>query len=129
MKYRRKILTDAFSLNMVSANLVNLIRVRPILPIAIPYDVESAIGHSDTARVVSGILGWEIPVNRVNVTLRAEEVLYVVQYKGPRLPEGATTLPEGASLYFLAVTARPSCGGCPAIDCNSCGQMKWLQGR
>lgn len=66
--------------------------------------LESVIGHADTARLVGGQLGQELPVNRATVKLEVGEHLLVAQYVGPRLPEGATTLPEGARIdYFIVV--------------------------
>lgn len=65
----------------------------------------SAIGHADTARVVSGLLGLDVECNRVNIRLAAADTLYVAQVTGGRLPEGATTLPEGMELTFVRVTA------------------------
>lgn len=64
----------------------------------------SAIGHADIAAVVSGMLGIDVPMNRVNLALKTGDVLVVAQYVGPRLPEGATTLPEGAKIVFKMVT-------------------------
>ena len=122
-------LGNAFSLNMVSIEKFTLIRARKVTPSDVPVDAISAIGHADTARVVSGILGREIPANRVNVALEEGDVLYVAQYKGPRLEEGATKLPEGATLEFLEVTLRPNgCGNCPAVDCNLCAMQNWTHG-
>ncbi len=64
----------------------------------------SAVGHADTAAVLSQELGYDIPTNRVSVTLDKDTELYVAQYKGPRLPEGAVQLPEGAKFVYLKVT-------------------------
>lgn len=63
----------------------------------------SAVGHADTAAVLSNLLGHEIPVQRVNVTLDEDIQLIVAQYRGPRLPEGATELPPGATIEFWQV--------------------------
>lgn len=60
-------------------------------------DLESAIGHQDTANILG------IPMNRVSVTLKKGDVAYVAQLQGGRLPEGATTLPEGFSFKFFKV--------------------------
>lgn len=65
--------------------------------------VESAVGHADTAAVFASILGRPVAVNRVNVKLEPDVLLMVGQYIGPRLPEGATTLPEGASIEWWTV--------------------------
>lgn len=66
-------------------------------------DLESVIGHADTARIVSDILGVELPANRATVKLEKGEKMIVAQYSGPRLPEGATSLPEGAKIEFVLV--------------------------
>jgi hypothetical protein len=65
--------------------------------------LESMIGHIDTAKIISGMLGVELPMNRKNVKLAQGEKMIVAQYSGPRLPEGATTLPEGAKIEFVLV--------------------------
>lgn len=121
-------LGNSFSLNMISIDSFALFRARKVEPYDVPVDAISVIGHADTAKVVSGILGREIPANRVNVTLNEGDALYVAQYKGPRLEEGATKLPEGATLEFIEVTLRPGCDGCPAVDCNSCSMQSWIHG-
>jgi hypothetical protein len=60
------------------------------------------MGHADIARIASTQLGVEIPVNRTNVSLRPGDNVIVAQYMGPRLPEGAMELPDGARIeYFL----------------------------
>jgi hypothetical protein len=64
---------------------------------------ESCIGHADTAKVLSSILEMDIPTNRVTVQLKQNEKCIVAQYIGPRLPEGATMLPEGAEIRFYLV--------------------------
>ncbi|MFW6030102.1 MAG: STIV orfB116 family protein [Halanaerobiales bacterium] len=63
----------------------------------------SAIGHQDTANVVSSILGITIPCNRINISLNQGDVLIVAQVVGGRLPEGAITLPDGFRLQFFRV--------------------------
>ncbi len=100
----KKFLSNAFSLNMISTDNAIKLLVSPINKNVIPVDVESAIGHPDTARVVSNELGFEIKSNRVTLKLDEGDVLYVAQYIGPRLPEGATKLPEGAKIKYLKVT-------------------------
>ena len=64
---------------------------------------ESCIGHADTARVLSTLLQKEIPCNRVTVNLGPNEKCIIAQYIGPRLPEGVTMLPEGATIKFYHV--------------------------
>jgi len=100
-----KYLGNAFSLQMLTAFPAQ-VSVEEIEPAEVPADAESVIGHADTAAVVSSILGREIPVNRVSISLNAGDELYVAQLIGGRLPEGSTTLPEGFSLKFLKVTVK-----------------------
>ena len=102
-----KYISNAFSLQMIpSMNmLASIVQIDD--PSEIPADVVSAIGHADTAAVVSNILGREIPMNRVSVSLEPGDVLYVAQLQGGRLPEGVTTLPEGFSLRFVQVKVTP----------------------
>ena len=64
----------------------------------LPEGLESAVGHKDTAAVLG------VEMNRINVTLKKGDVAYVAQLMGGRLPEGATTLPEGFSFKYLKVT-------------------------
>ena len=64
----------------------------------------SAIGHADTTTVVGNILGVEVAMNRINVTLTADTELYIAQVVGGRLPEGCTTLPEGIAIKFVRAT-------------------------
>ena len=63
----------------------------------------SAIGHESTAKVLKNMLGVSVPVNRVTVKLKHYDDAIVAQYIGPRLPEGATELPEGAEIRFYLV--------------------------
>lgn len=64
----------------------------------LPQGLESAVGHQDTANVLG------VKFNRCNVTLKKGDTAYVAQLMGGRLPEGATTLPEGYRFKFLKVT-------------------------
>lgn len=128
----QNILANAFSISMLPMEAMNFIRVRKITPDEIPTDVESAIGHENTAKVVSSMLGFEVKPNRVSIRMSESDVLYVAQYTGPRLPEGATTLPEGASLEFFEVTFhQEGCRGCQGYNsgtCPNCGFSLWLSG-
>lgn len=66
----------------------------------------SAVGHEDTARLYSQVLGAEIGFNRITVRLRRFDTLIVGQYTGPRLPEGAVVLPDGATITWYRVSVR-----------------------
>ena len=91
-------LLNAFSLQMVQYPCtISVEEVRELPPVA---DLQSAVGHQDTANVLG------VPMNRANVKLAQGDVAYVAQLVGGRLPEGSTTLPEGFSFKFLKVTVN-----------------------
>lgn len=96
-------LSNAFSLNMIPEGQDVNVHVRNISKEDIPHDVVSAIGHLDTAAVVSNELGFVVSAQRISVSLDESDVLYVAQYIGPRLAEGTTKLPEGARIKYLEV--------------------------
>ena len=101
-----KILANAFSLQMVACPAT--VRFEEVTPEevarALSSGFTSAIGHADTAAVVGSLLGVEVAMNRVNVSLTNETELYVAQVVGGRLPEGCTTLPEGVTIRFIRAT-------------------------
>ena len=100
-------LLNAFSLNMLSADadlLVRQVTVEAAQNVA--RVATSAVGHADTANVFADVLGIDVPCNRVSVTLNKGDLALVGQYSGPRLPEGATTLPEGATIKWVLVGVR-----------------------
>ena len=99
-------LTNAFSINMLnrSSYVIAFIpstedEARALLG----QGFVSAVGHAETAGILEEMLGLPVPANRINVTLQKGDVAVVAQYIGPRLPEGATTLPEGARIEFWLV--------------------------
>ncbi len=102
-------LSNAFSLQMTEADKPHVISTTPVTASetaeALRGGFVSAIGHADTARVVSGLLDIDVKCNRVNIRLAPTDTLYVAQVTGGRLPEGATTLPDGMALAFIRLTA------------------------
>ena len=100
----KKFLTNAFSIQMLGGPAT--VRFEEINATEVPTDVVSAIGHADTSAVLSNMLGFKVPMNRAFVTLDENTELYVAQLVGGRLPEGATTLPEGFSFKFYRVTVQ-----------------------
>lgn len=66
-------------------------------------DVKSVIGHADRSDLLSALVGVSLPVNRVSVKLTKNDSIIVGQYSGPRLPEGATSLPEGATIEWWII--------------------------
>ena len=97
-------LANALSLNMVPEQFDNVtMHIQKVAPSDVPANAESVIGHPDTARLVGGMLGRDIPANRVTVTVSPGDVVYVAQYRGPRLAPGTTELPLNASITFYRV--------------------------
>ena len=97
----KKYLTNAFSIQMLSGSAT--VKFEEIDVTEVPTDVTSAVGHADTAAVLQTLLGFEVPMNRTFVTLEEDTEVYVAQLIGGRLPEGATTLPEGFRFKFFRV--------------------------
>jgi hypothetical protein len=100
------LLLNAFSLNMISGKSGNLwfreIGVAQVRAELAPT-LQSAVGHADTAAVFSDVLGVAVACDRRSVSIQPGQTVLVGQYSGPRLPEGATTLPEGATIKWLLV--------------------------
>lgn len=99
--------------------------------------IRSAVGHADTAADFSQVLGLPVPCNRATVTLKVGDKAIVGQYKGPRLPEGATELPEGAEIRWVVVEIRPPASEpltlaevnhlCrDALECGWAGGQHWF---
>lgn len=108
---------NAFSISMVSSYIENSdyrdvdVKIREVTQHIVSKElkrlgVESYIGHADTALILSGILDVDIPINRGSLTIEFDESIFVAQYSGPRLPEGSTQLPEGASFKFYEIWVR-----------------------
>lgn len=96
-------LGNAFSLQMITDTNYQL-SVQEVEPTEVgSTNFVSCIGHIDTAVVVSNLIGKEVPMNRINVSLEKGDTLYVAQVVGDRLPEGSTTLPEGFKIVFRKV--------------------------
>lgn len=65
---------------------------------------ESFVGHADTAALFSSLLGLDVAHNRAAFKFEEGTVLFVGELSGGRLPEGATSLPEGAKINWVMVT-------------------------
>ena len=102
-------ITNAFSIQMVT-NLVMEggvdIHFEEVSDLEEIKEAEtiSAVGHPDTAAVISDLLGKEVLPNRISISLEKGDVLYVAQLLGGRLPEGCKSLPEGFQMKFYKVT-------------------------
>lgn len=101
------LLGNAFSLQMLDLTEGTSVDFVPVTKEEVAQSgFQSVIGHQDTANVLTSLLGVEVPMNRVSVRITPEDTLYVAQVTGGRLPEGATTLPEGMSFAFIKATIR-----------------------
>ena len=103
-----KYILNAFSLNMVVAFPANIIVREVVESMAqgLAVGTPSGVGHADTAAVFSSVLGTTVAMNRATVALTAGDEVLVGQYVGPRLAEGTTTLPEGATIKWLVVSVQ-----------------------
>ena len=100
------VITNAFSINMLSMDSdlkFSRLKETEARWIAENFPHTSAVGHADTAAVLSAVLGVDVPMNRTTLQMQRSVGLLVGQYKGPRLEEGATALPEGASIEWWLV--------------------------
>lgn len=66
--------------------------------------VRSAVGHDSTAAMFSDQLGFGVPVSRSTIALEGGDRALLGQYRGPRLPEGVTTLPDGCAIEWFLIT-------------------------
>jgi hypothetical protein len=101
----RRLLGNAFGLGMLADASVHLVckALRPTEARREAVDRESIVGHADTAALFTSLLGRPVAENRASVTLDRGDTILVGQYKGPRLPEGTTALPEGAKIEWILV--------------------------
>jgi len=106
----RILLGNSFSLNMLDEDVellvcsIDVAGVKDL--IKNPRFRGSVVGHQDTANIYSQLLGIDVKSNRESVTLNRGDTLLVGQYSGPRLPEGSTSLPEGAKIKWLIVRVK-----------------------
>lgn len=109
MEPKRTIIANAFSINMLEGSgtvkftKVDVEHVWKYFTYVAYGELECAIGHDDLAHLVSKELELNLKANRVSVTLGKDDMLIVAQYKGSRLPEGATELPSGATIDYYMV--------------------------
>jgi hypothetical protein len=102
-------LLNAFSFNMCGAFPVTVHATELTLGEAqqhLAEGFESAVGHADTAAVFANVLGLTVEARRATVSLKTGDRAVVGQYRGPRLAEGATELPEGATIQWLLVEVK-----------------------
>lgn len=104
------LLLNAFSFNMVSVDVGNIrfdeLSVGQAITLCHELSITSGVGHADTAAVFGQQLGIDVPMARISVSLEYGDCALVGQYSGPRLPEGATALPDGAAIRWLFVRVQ-----------------------
>ena len=134
-------ITNAFSIQMLP-HLATTLSFKPVtleqaMKMAKANTFISAVGHEDTANVVSNLLNATVKMNRISVNLKDDDVLLVAQLSGGRLPEGATTIPDGMSIQFWVVANTDiKIGPCGLITsqiqclktCGECDGARWCQG-
>ena len=64
-------------------------------------EFKSIVGHHDTCNIIEKELGIKVEYNRASTKLDINDACVVAQYMGPRLPEGATTLPKDAHIQWM----------------------------
>ena len=110
------VLCNAFSINMlnrrVGARNISFIPIPRVVAwaLVIKENATCAIGHEDMARMVA--IDLDMPeyaeewaaIARTRPTVSAEDnSLIVAQYRGGRLPAGATELPPGIMIEYWYV--------------------------
>lgn len=91
-------LGNAFSLGMLSKLPQAFLVKEASLEELKNTEFISAIGHETTARVLSKLLGREVPYNRISIQLNTGDTLYVFQIM-QRLEEGKILTEE--EIQFL----------------------------
>lgn len=92
--------------NQVTVSFSPLSKEKAAAILDLDGEVDSFIGHKETADIVSKMLGMEIPFQRRFAKLVPGEAAIIAQVRGGRLPEGATTLPEGMEIVFILVMVK-----------------------
>lgn len=93
-------ITNAFSLNMLEDHMNKLVITqitKKDLVRALQGEYKSAVGHEQMAQLIG------VPYNRITVKVKKGDILYVAQYSGPRLEEGAKELPDGATIIYFHI--------------------------
>lgn len=97
-------ISNAFALSMVTDGATIRTRVVDLPAVARKLNNPvSVVGHADTARVFEAMLGIPVAHNRATISITPADTLYVGQLVGGRLPEGATTLPDGFEIKWVCV--------------------------
>jgi len=104
---RRVVIANAFSVNMVEkSDIFAIIKLdinsaKSVIDSARKSNIEivSIVGHESTAKLLSKILGIDIPVNRANYRITENDMLLVFTIS-ERLPEGKVLTDEEIIQYI-----------------------------
>lgn len=103
-------LCNAFSLNMLKELNVDIavrpIEIEDVKDFHADEELQSAVGHPDTAALFSALLGFIVPALRINLALEPGDRLIVGQYRGPRLAPGTTELPPGTTIEWALIVIK-----------------------
>ena len=104
-----KIICNAISYNMMLPhlshwNLRNEVISAEKVKDELGEEFINACGHS--CELINSLTGLSLEKNRITNKVDIGDVLIIAQYNGPRLEEGATSLPEGATLVFVKSTVE-----------------------
>jgi len=120
-------LCNSFTLSMITPDLLNAGVVIKASPISLEeaksllqQGFVSAVGHESTAKVLSVLLGTEVPFNRVQIAITGEDIIVSFQFM-VRLPEGkvlgeeevVALYNEGKIKFFKVEVVLPAEKGLP----------------
>ncbi len=126
-------LTNSFTLSMIMPDLIEagvVIKASPItleeVKALIAGGFVSAVGHESTAKVLSSLLGTDVPFNRVQIAITGGDVIVSFQFL-VRLPEGKVLgeddvlalYNEGKIKFFKVEVILPAEKGLP---CTPAGE-------
>jgi hypothetical protein len=108
------VVVNAFSVNMMSSlfdgRSVHFTELTLEQARLMANGAVSAVGHADTAKIFTSLLGTEVRCSRETLSFGVEgATLLLGQYSGLRLPEGASSLPPGASIKWIRVGIYSQC--------------------
>ena len=115
----RLLILNAFSINMFNDDMKNNVVsfdktgthwIKKLVIEATKEGVEivNGIGHRETGSIITNMFSPEIAIpqpesERPNIILEKDDIVAIAQYRGQRLQEGTTTLPEGAMIEWWIV--------------------------
>jgi len=118
---------NSFTLSMITPSLLQqgvIIKANPIsleeVKALIAESFVSAVGHESTARILSKMLGSDVPFNRVQIAITGEDIIVSFQFM-VRLPEGkvlgeeevVALYNEGKIKFFKVEVVLPAEKGLP----------------